>query len=231
MKHIFPILILICFVCTVANAQAEEEDYRPGVQTIGVSTAYRFYNEKIFNNTQGRGYEFSLFYERGLLDNISLSLGLNATYSDYEEEVFHFEERDQADTAFIYRLFDLEQKFFTVGLPINLRFQYIEYPQIYFLVGLTPEFSFRNQDRLEYINTVYRDKEQQAQTFGQEENPTEPEDVLIKSVMFRLSFGVGVRVSNTNLEFMINNRASGDGPFSLGIRVRQHLMTLNKAQE
>ena len=206
----------------------ELDSIRQRVIRTGVHATVENISEFVLNGNSGFGFEIGAFQERKVLDKVLFSYEAGIRFKSYEDLPILIDSTRQMqdpvpDTTFISDFYRVMHNDLKITSLASIRFIYLENPNVYFIIGVGLEFTFRQDTQPEYLNTRFAD------TNGnllEESTRTPPildnDEFNVSSINLRFELGLGIELNNLNLELVHRT----DNTENFGIRLRYTFNTL-----
>ena len=222
-----------CFLCicmfpfcgfTQEIDSIAQREIRTGFHVIGENIS-----ESVLNGNNGFGFEVGAYQERKLLDKVSISYEAGFRYKSYEEQLFLIDSSavlldPVPDTAIIADLYDVRHDDLKFTSLVSVRFVYLEDPNVYFILGVGPEFTFRQRINETYLNSrLFNEDGDFIAENVLDVPPALADDEFRNSMLnLRIDLGIGIELKNFNLELIHRT----DITQNLGLRIRYTFDTL-----
>lgn len=186
-------------------------------------------SESVLKGNNGFGFEVGAFQERKLLDRVSISYEAGFRYKSYEEQLFLIDSSALLldpipDTAIIADRYDIRHDDLKFTSLLSVRFVYLEDPNVYFILGLGPEFTFRQRINETYLNSRFFNEDGELIADNVLDVPPALSDDEFKNsvVNLRIDLGIGIEFKKFNIELVHRT----DNTQNLGLRIRYTFDTL-----
>jgi hypothetical protein len=128
------------------------------------------------------------------------------------------------DTAIIADLYDVRHDDLKFTSLVSVRFVYLEDPNVYFILGVGPEFTFRQRINETYLNSrLFNEDGDFIAENVLDVPPALADDEFRNSMLnLRIDLGIGIELKNFNLELIHRT----DITQNLGLRIRYTFDTL-----
>ena len=222
------LFIIFCCLTHAVLAQPADSIRQREVRT-GIYMQASSISERVLSSSTGYNIEVGFFQERKLLDQVYFSYAGGAQFRDYNDTGIVVDTTPVpmmigvGDTSIISHFYDVSHREIKLSTQANIRFVYINNPNIYFLLGVGPEITFQQKVSNEYSFTRFTDED--FITIGEStDNPilTNQDGFKINSVNFRFDLGIGIELNRFNIE-IVNRTNNVQG---IGLRIRYTFDTL-----
>ena len=201
-----------------------QREIRTGFHVVGENIS-----ESVLKGNNGFGFEVGAYQERKLLDKVSFSYEAGFRYKSYEEQLFLIDSSALSidpvpDTAIIADRYDVRHDDLKFTSLVSVRFVYLENPNVYFIIGVGPEFTFRQRVNETYLNTRFFNEDGDLIADNVlDVPPALAEDEFRNSLVnLRIDLGIGIELKKFNLELVHRT----DNTQNLGLRIRYTFDTL-----
>jgi len=228
MSKIIWFSFLIALIPASLFAQ-EQDSIRLKEISTGVYANFESLSEKVLGRSTGYGVELGMYQERKLLGKVGLTYGAGFGYKTYTDSPILIDTTPNTDTTIIDYFFKAKHEDFKFSTAISFKFDYIDNPKVYILVGVGPEVTISQKVQPTYKETLYLGNIDPVtnvrpvfgRTFDDPPNYTE-EDFKISPINFRFDIGFGIELKKFNIE-IVNRTNNIQG---IGIRVKYKFDTL-----
>ncbi len=201
-----------------------QREIRTGFHTVGENIS-----EAVLKGNNGFGFEVGAYQERKLLDKVSFSYEAGFRYKSYEEQVFVIDSSavlldPVPDTAIIADSYNVRHDDLKLTTLVSVRFVYLENPNVYFILGVGPEFTFRQRIDETYLNSRFFNRDGELLSENVLDLPPDVGDDIFRNsvVNLRIDLGIGIELKKFNIELVHRT----DNTQNLGLRIRYTFDTL-----